>query len=706
MENPLKLLKFSSHQRLPVILQTEIAECGLACLAMVASYHGHQIDLNTLRRSYPISLRGTTLQSLIQTADKMEFACRPLRLELEQLDQLQTPTILHWDLNHFVVLKSVSKKHIVIHDPAQGMRKISIAEASKHFTGVALELTPTPKFEKVNEVKKIPFSIFWRRMVGLKRAMFQVFVLSIALQIFSLISPQFMQLVVDEVLRSYDLHFLKVLAIGFCSLMLIDVGTSSLRSILVMSLSSMLSIQMATNLFRHLIRLPLPYFEKRHIGDVVSRFGSLGQIEKILTTGIVQSIVDGMMAIATLIMLFLYAPTLACIVLIALAIYGLIRIVSYQPLRAITEESIVTGAKESTNFIETIRATQSIKIFGKETQRQVLWQNRYADKINTGIRLGKLKIAFSAANAFLFGLENIIVVYIAANLVIGMSMTVGMLFAFMSYKSQFTGKAVSFIESLIEFKMLGLHLERLADIALEPPEPVDKGMAQAPELKGSIRLENISFRYNETEPFVLQNINLTINPGESVAIVGPSGCGKTTLMKIMMGLFTPTEGKVFIDDIPLDKLGIHNYRAQFAAVMQNDQLLSGSMSENISFFDPQYDQTRVEECAQMAVISHDISAMAMGYNTLIGDMGMSLSGGQKQRVVLARALYKQPNILFLDEATSHLDIALEQAVNHAIKQLNVTRIIIAHRPETIRSADRIFVFTPQGLIEQPKLQVG
>lgn len=703
MQNPLDLLKFSSRRRLPVILQTEMAECGIACLAMVASFHGHEIDLNTLRRQYPISLRGTTLHALMQTADKMDFACRPLRLELEQLDQLRLPTILHWDMNHFVVLKSVTKKYIVIHDPAQGERRIPMSEVSKHFTGVALELTTTPKFQPKDEVRRIPLSMFWERMVGLKSAMVQVFLLSIALQIFSLISPLFMQLVVDEVLRSYDMHFLKVLSLGFLLLMLIEAGTNALRAVLVMSFSSMLSIQMATNLFRHLIRLPLPYFEKRHIGDIVSRFGSLAQIERILTTGIVQAIVDGMMAVTTLVMLFIYAPLLALLVLVALSVYSVIRFLWYRPFRNITEESIVTVAKENTNFMETVRATQSIKIFGKETQRQILWQNRYADKINTGIRLGKMKIVFTSMNSLLFGIENIAVIYFAAKLVLGGSLTVGMLYAFMSYKSQFISKAVALIENVIELKMLGLHLERLGDIALEKQEVQHGGLQNPPDLKGSIRLENVSFRYSESEAHVLKNINLVINPGESVALVGPSGCGKTTLMKIMMGLFTPEEGKVYVDEMPLEKLGIENFREQVAAVMQNDQLLSGSISENISFFDPQMDMARMEQCALFAVIAHDIAAMPMTYNTLIGDMGTTLSGGQKQRVLLARALYKQPKILFLDEATSHLDVALEQAVNAAVKKLNVTRIIIAHRPETIRSADRIFVFTPQGLVEQKKV---
>lgn len=706
MQNPLSLLKFSSFNRLPVILQTEVAECGLACLAMIATYHGHEIDLTTLRLRYPISLRGTTLHQIIQTAEKMNYACRPLRLELEEMDQLQTPCILHWDMNHFVVLKKVTKSGIVIHDPAQGERIYQFSEVSKHFTGVALELMPTSEFKIKKEVQKVPFYVFWQKIIGLKSSMVQVFLLSVVLQAFTLISPFYNQLVVDQAIVSHDMNFLKVLAFGFLIVMLIQLFVTGLRSLLVLSLGSMLSIQMATNLFRHLIRLPLPFFEKRHIGDIVSRFGSLSQIEKLLTTSLVQAIVDGMMAISTLIMLFVYSGTLAMVVIAAVALYGLIRFLWYRPLKQLTEESMVAASKENSNFIETIRAIQSIKIYGKESDRGVLWQNRYADTINTGIRQTKLSIIYSSINSLLFGIENILVIYLCAKMITsGMGaagFTIGMMFAFISYKQQFTSKAIALIENVIELKMLGLHLERLGDIVLEKPE-VENYTFQSTntkQLTGKIELKDVSFSYATTEPAVVNKVSLTIEPGEIVAFVGASGCGKTTLMKVIMGLFQPTSGEVLVDGMPLNKLGITHFRNQVAAVMQDDQLLSGSISDNICFFDSQPDMEKIEQCAKMAMIHADIMNMPMGYNSLIGEIGASLSGGQKQRVLLARALYRSPKILFLDEATSHLDVALEHGVNQSIQHLNMTRIIIAHRPDTIRSAQRVIVFTPQGVVEQ------
>lgn len=496
-----------------------------------------------------------------------------------------------------------------------------------------------------------------------------------------------MQLVVDEVILSYDQNLLTILAIGFGLLMAIEMVTGAVRSILLLHFGNLMSIQLGANLFHHLIRLPLQYFEKRHIGDVVSRFGSLQQVKELLTKGVIEAVIDGVMAIATLIMIFLYSPKLSVIVLIAIAIYAVFRIAMYRPLRQMSEEVIVNQAKEQSNFMETVRGIQTIKLFGREVQRQSVWHNKYADSLNSGIRVGHLNIGYEAFNKVIFGLENVLVIYFAAMLVMEGDLTVGMLFAFMAYKLQFVDKISSLIEKIIEFKMLSLHFNRLADISLTEKEQNIQGRMSGKKISGNIELKNISYRYSKKEAPIFNKLNLSIKAGESVAIIGPSGCGKTTLAKLMLGLFEPDEGRVEVDGIDIRQFGLGQYRTQIAAVMQDDQLLSGSIADNISFFDPELNMQQVQWAAEIAAIDKDILQMTMGYNTLVGDMGAALSGGQIQRLLLARALYRKPKILFMDEATSNLDTKLEFSVNEAVKTLDVTRIIIAHRPETIASAD-------------------
>ena len=699
MKNTVELLQFRGSNKLPLILQTEVAECGLACIAMVANFFGHQVDLNSLRRKYSISSTGATLQGLINLADALKLSARPVRLQLEDIPKLKRPCILHWDLSHFVVLKEVKDNKIIIHDPAIGVKTISFEEASKHFTGVALELTPTPDFKPEKTVRRARLRDFWTRISGLKRVMIQIFILSILLQLFAIATPLYTQIVVDDVVISQDFDLLLILAIGFGCLALINIAVTALRSLVILYMSTQLNMQMAANLFRHLIRLPMDYFEKRHIGDVTSRFGSIQTVKEMLTTGVIESIVDGIMAIGLLLMMFIYSPLLGSLVLLSVFLYVLLRLIMYRPYHQLNEETIVANAKQNSNFMESIRAIQTIKLFGNEPQRQTVWQNQYADELNAGIKVGKLTIGYQAINGLIFGVENVLVIYLAATQVIDNLMTVGMLYAFMSYKQQFTGKASALVEKLIQFKMLSLHMERLGDIILSKQE---KNLEQTKQLKieqPEITVNDLSFRYSDNDPMILNQVNLSVKPGATVAIVGPSGCGKTTLMKTMLGLLEPVSGNVCVDGNNICDLGLKKYRSMIGSVMQSDQLLSGTIADNICFFEPEHDQKLIESCAEKAAILNDINRMPMGFQTLIGDMGSSLSGGQKQRILLARALYKNPKILFLDEATSHLDSASEALVNHTLKELNITRVIIAHRKETIAMADHVYLLNFGQLVD-------
>jgi ATP-binding cassette subfamily B protein RaxB len=658
---------------------------------MIACHHGFETDLAALRRRFTLSLKGATLSFIMQAAGRLNLAPRPLRAELEDLPKLRTPCVLHWDMNHFVVLKQADSRRAIIHDPARGLRTLDMAEVSRHFTGVALELTPTSGFEKRDERRAVRLRDLMGRVTGLKRSLAQVLVLALALQVFALVSPFYMQWVVDGAVVSADRDLLTTLGLGFVLLIAIQTAVTAARSWVVLYLSTSLNLQWLANVFTHLLKLPVSYFEKRHLGDVVSRFNSVTTIQRTLTTSFVEAIIDGLMAIATLAMMMVYSGWLAAVTVAAMAIYGALRWTFYAPLRRAQEEHLIHASKQQSHFLETVRGVQSIKLFGRQEERRARWLNLVVDATNRDASSQKLGLAFRSVNMLVFGVERVAVIWLGALLVLDNAFSVGMLFAFVSYKEQFSARISGLIDKAIEMKMLNVQGERLADIVLTEAEPDAPHTPMTMGGDASLEVQNLSFRYADTEAFVLQDCSVKIDHGESVAIVGASGGGKTTLLKLMLGLLSPTDGEVRVGGINIHKLGIQQYRTLVGTVMQDDQLFAGSIADNIAFFDPSVDHTRIEHAAKLAAIHEEIVAMPMQYNTLIGDMGAALSGGQRQRLLLARALYKQPSILFLDEATSALDIRKEKAVNEAVKALNLTRIIIAHRPETIASADRVIV---------------
>ncbi|MCW5591121.1 MAG: peptidase domain-containing ABC transporter [Burkholderiales bacterium] len=691
-------LDFGGRRKLPVFLQTEAAECGLASLGMVASYHGHRTDLAGLRRRFTLSLKGATLAYLMQAASRLRLAPRALRLELDELPRLRTPCILHWDLNHFVVLASAGPREATIHDPAFGVRRMPLAEVSKHFTGIALELSPTAEFRPADERRRVRLRDLTGPVSGLAACLAQVLLLALVLQAFALLAPFYMQWVVDGAVVASDRDLLSVLGLGFLLLAIVQVAVGALRSWVVLYLGTTLNLQWLANVFSHLLRLPVAWFERRHLGDVVSRFGAVTTIQRTITSSFVEALIDGIMALATLAMMLVYSGALTGLAVAAVAAYAASRAAFYAPLRRATEEHIVHAARQQSHFLETVRGVQSIKLFGRQEERRSRWLNLVVDAVNRDLVVQKLSLGFRSANGLVFGIERIAVVWVGALLVLDSAFSVGMLFAFMAYKEQFSARVAGLIDKLIELKMLQLQGERLADIVLTQPEEEAPSPAPAVD-EASIEVRDLSFRYSDTEPFVLQNCSFRIAPGESVAIVGPSGGGKTTLVKIMLGLLAPTDGQVLVGGIDLQKLGVDAHRRLVGTVMQDDPLFAGSIGDNVSFFDASPCQEDIERCTRLAAVHDDIAAMPMGYHTLIGDMGAALSGGQRQRILLARALYKQPRILFLDEATSALDVQRERQVNEAIRGLNLTRILIAHRPETIASAGRVIVLQ-QGKVAQ------
>ena len=687
-------LQFSWRNTLSLVRQTESTECGLACLVMIARYYGHGIDLMTLRRQQA-GHRGHTLKQLVAIAADLGFATRPLRADLTGLCALQCPCLLHWDLNHFVVLKSVNARRAVIYDPAQGVLTLPLKTLSQHFTGVALELTPTHAFQPRDRQPSLRLSDLWSGVSGLKRSLALTLLLSLLLQLFALATPFYLQTVIDDVALRGDHGLLTVLAVGFGLLLVLEIATTSLRSLVLLTLTTRLHLQLAANLMTRLLRLPLAWFQRRHLGDVLSRFSSIEAVRDVLGQGLVAALVDGIMALLMLLVMLLYSPRLTLVVLLALVLYVIVRCLLFQPLRRASMESISRHASADTSLMEAARGIQTIKLLQGETDRREHWLNRLVHAMNSDMRGARLDIVHGAAQGLIFGVENILVIFFAASLVMENNLSVGMLIAFISYKQRFIGAVNGLVDQCLELRMLGLHLERLADIALAEPEAKTGTAPQPhgalPAKATTIDISGLGFRFGADGPWLFRNLSFAIPAGRCVAISGASGTGKTTLMHCLMGLYSATEGEILVNQKRLGQCP--SYRHSLAAVTQNDQLLSGSIVENIIGYGKAFDWERVILCAKQACIHDDIEAMPMRYETPVGDMGAALSGGQIQRIMIARALYREPSILFLDEATSHLDLATEQRINQHLSGLSMTRVIIAHRPETVDIADEVIALS-------------
>ncbi len=682
--------RFFPARRVRPLLQSEASECGLACLAMIANSLGSAVSLPWLRQRYPFGLRGTTLADLVRIAGALKMTARPVRLEVTELTYLRLPGILHWNLDHFVVLERVNARSLCIVDPAVGRATISLREAAQRFSGVALELLPAGDFSAQQQHSKLRFRDLVKTSPGLLQSLGILLSISLALQVLVLLLPFFSQLVIDEVVIRGDRELLVLLGLSYLLLVSVQGALSMCRAWVVVTAATRLGIDWSAQVFRHLLRLPLSFFEARHVGDVQSRFGSVLSLQGLFTRQAVEVLVDGLMAITTVAVMLAYSVNLTLLVVLSVLLYCIARISMFRPMRSAAQEALVAAAAKEGFFLELLRGMLTVKASGITDRCEAGFLQRLVNANRAQVNVSRWATWQLGIQQLLFGTQLVAVTWAGALAVIDSRMTVGMLVAFLAYRALFTERAAALVDKFYEFRLARVHLERLADIVLSP---VESGRPPAVELRATtepiaITAHNLSYAYAANAPAVLSHVSLRIAPGEHVVLTGASGAGKTTLIKLLMGLLQPESGSVEIDGAPLLQYGVQRYRQQLGAVMQEDRLFSGSLLDNITLFDPQPDIKLCRQCTTIAGIERMIERLPMQYFTPIGDMGAALSGGQRQQLLLARALYRQPRILFLDEFTSHLDGDREEQVARRLADLAMTRIVIAHRRETVRHADR------------------
>jgi len=693
-------LNLSGLRRLPVVRQAAVTECGIACLAMIAQYFGSGEDIVSLRRRFGVSLKGVTLKSLIRMCESSYLSARAVRCGLGELRRLRTPCVLHWELSHFVVLRKVAGSHLVLHDPARGLVRETFADADRKFTGVALELLPTPEFQRRKKLRPLRLRHLLVIDQGFATSASAAMLFALVSEFLLLAMPFYLQTVIDQVLMRGDYLLLNTLVLAFGLLAAFQVLAGAMRKLTFQFLSQATVFSLLSRVMRHLLRLPVSYFRARGLGDIQQRMQSLARVQEFVTQSAPAMALDAFFLVLVSAMMFAYQPVLALIVALAAFAYALWRMLIFRTSLEQANRLVRAEAATQTHLLESLRAVQSIKMMSGEQSRATDWQHLLARRINTHIRIGNLGVVDSVVHQVLFQGLHIGVVYLVAREVMNGNMSIGMTAAFVAYTGMFATRAGGVINRLFEYRLLKVPLDRLADIVFHEIEPCIDSPARANRFTGSFQARALTFAYGGDDRPILHECSISVTSGEFVVVRGRSGSGKSTLLRLLAGLETPSAGALYFDGRPAADWPLPELRSWVATVFQDDALVSGSIAENIALFDTEFDRQRVRRAARRAVIDADIEAMPMAYETRIGDLGSALSAGQVQRVLLARALYREPRLLLLDEFTSGLDEDTERLVVASVARLRATRVVVTHSETVMRAADRVFELSGQRLAQK------
>jgi ATP-binding cassette subfamily B protein RaxB len=685
-------------QRVPFAAASERNECGLACLAAISEYLQGEIELVEIRELARHSGRGETLLEIRDLAEQIGLNARGVGVELGGLNIIAKPAILHWDMDHFVVLERTNRRGIVIMDPAAGRMEVPWSQVDKSFTGVALELKASARWKvrrrrprKVSVLDFVGPLSMWGTDVVL------IVLLSLLMEALVLVAPFQMQMSIDTAVAAGDGRLVWVLGISFGIVVLMQASVALIRSWATAVFGARFGFELHDRFVRALHGKSATYFLKHHTGDMLNRSRSVHTIQSLVTAQLIQALLGAVMSVLMVAVMFVAVPRMAATVLA----FGLLNIGTTAGLRQAaldnSRRALRAAAKADSVFLENARAARAIKLFGKEAVRTSVWRNRFVELTNLELSGARLTMYSGQSAQLTAGLGNVALISIGTYLVLGGSITLGTMMMFFVLKTFFVERLNNCVNYLMELRRVQTHAERIDEVIGEDTGGGNKApspFSPAPGEGVRIEVRDVWFRYGNDAPWVLKGVNLKIEPGESVAIAGPSGCGKSTLLGVMVGLLEPNQGEVLINGRNLKTISAADYAKLIGVVMQDDALFFGTVADNISFFDAPVDMARVKAAAEKANIARQIEAMPMNYYSTLAEAAMDISGGQKQRVFIARAIYHEPKVLFLDEATSHLDADSERLVSQAIRAMKMTRVLVAHRKETIATADRVFALAP------------
>jgi ATP-binding cassette, subfamily B, bacterial len=694
-----RLVRFRTRRQIPHVQQLEAADCGAACLSMVLGYHGRNVRLDEVRTAVGVSRDGSNALSILRAGEGYGMRGRGLKVEIESLEYLQPATILHWGFNHFVVFESVTARGVSIVDPAGGRRFVPMERFRRSFTGVAIELVPSNEF-KATAVDRSFIWSYLKQLMSEHRVLARVLVTSVLLRLFALAAPLLTGFIVDRVVPRSDHHLLWVIGGGLLTMIVFQFLAVLIRGHLLLQLRTNLDTKMTLGFVDYLVDLPYVFFQRRAEGDLMMRVNSNAIIREMLTSNTLSALLDGSLVLIYLVLIFLLNADIGFLVLGLGCLQVLVFVLTRSRYRELMAQGLEAQARSQSYLVELIGGIETLKAMGAEHRAVEHWSDLFVDELNVSLSRGRLVAWFDSLMDALRVASPLLILLVGALLVLDGTLTLGTMLALNALAVSMLMPLSTLILSAVQLQLLGSYVERLDDVFRTPPEQDRDKVSQPPRLRGSIRLEDISFRYGANTPYVVRNVSLQIEPGTSVAIVGKSGSGKSTLAKLLLGLYLPTEGQIFYDDHNLTELELGSVRRQLGIVPQNPYIFASSMRSNIALGNPRIPLTRIEEAARAACIHDVIAAFPMGYETLVGTGGGSLSGGERQRLALARALVHEPAILLLDEATSSLDTKTETAVMANLERLRSTRVIIAHRLSTIVNADVILVMSEGQIIEQ------